>query len=529
MNATSGQSVTLDLSEAVRGQWSFVGDGWVQDEAGVITAPGDAVDEHVAFYTKQAFGDFEAEFEFRWDMVWTTAAFIFRARDARHYYVLDFPAVGQQYRAEHFWATLAKVDERGFRQGLAMQLVPGVTSAPRVWHTAKLEATGDQITVWVDHRPAILVRDDTYAAPGYVGLDTYNAIARGGNKSSFRNVRISGSPVAAAAFAAGPAPVPTWCAAYPEANPSQGCGPIVRADNGELVVKAGTNRLMRSADNGCTWDADEPLPESHAIETLVAAADGTLQMYRNTRPGLPSQLLKSVSSDQGRTWSDYRQVGQITLPDTYPYETVHGGPIVKTRDGALVMVKVCTGERDDVRKDGRCRIDFKALGTFALRSDDHGETWSEPADIDGPPHDDDYMLFLKCGCEPSATQLKDGSLLALNRPIWSPSMWESRSSDGGASWTPAARGAFPLYSTLSAMVTTASGAVLIGGRFPALTVQVSHDNGYTWQFHQVDTIAWASGAMIEIEPDVVLFMYGGREEFRCQTLRVTPAGLEPMR
>ena len=61
-----------------------------------------------------------------------------------------------------------------------------------------------------------------------------------------------------------------------------------------------------------------------------------------------------------------------------------------------------------------------------------------------------------------------------------------------------------------------------------MAVQVSHDNGCTWQFHQIDAAAWANGAMIEVEPDVVPLVYGGREELRCQNLRVPPDGLEPV-
>jgi hypothetical protein len=527
MNAQADESLILDLSKANHKNWAFVGNPWEQDADGLITSPGDKPeDENIAFYTEQAYGDFVAEYDFRWDCVWTTSAFVFRAPDARHYYVLDFPAVGQQYRAEHFWATLAKVDERGFRVELAMKLVPGVTSAARVWHHVKVEVKGNQINAWIDKRPVISLQDSTYAKPGYVGLDTYNAIAGHGEKTSFRNFKISATPVSAVAFAASPGPVQTWRAAHPEA--SQGCGRIARAGNGDMLTRSGANRLLRSTDNGMTWTADDPLPESHPIGSLVET-DGALAMYRNTYPGLPAQILKSESPDHGRTWSDYRQVGEVTLPDDFPYENFGGGPIVQTDDGGLVMFSVCSGGTTDVRKNGRCIIAFEAFDTFAIRSDDGGESWSEPANVDGDPHDDQYMMFTKCGCEVSAVELQDGSMLAMNRPIWSPFIWESRSFDGGRSWTPAMRGPFALYATCNAMVRTASGALLIGGRFPGLAVQLSLDNGYTWQFYQIDTAAWANGAMIEVEPDVVLFIYGGREELRCQTLRVTPDGLQPVR
>ena len=82
------------------------------------------------------------------------------------------------------------------------------------------------------------------------------------------------------------------------------------------------------------------------------------------------------------------------------------------------------------------------------------------------------------------------------------------------------------------MISTQSGTLLIGGRFPGLAVQMSRDSGMTWNFHVIDNTAWANGAMFEVEPDLVLFLYGGRwspPELRGQFLRVTPDGLEPVR
>ena len=65
-----------------------------------------------------------------------------------------------------------------------------------------------------------------------------------------------------------------------------------------------------------------------------------------------------------------------------------------------------------------------------------------------------------------------------------------------------------------------------------MSVQVSRDGGMTWNFYQVDTATRANGAMFEIEPDVVLFIYGGRdspEQLRFQIMRLTPTGMEPVK
>ena len=67
--------------------------------------------------------------------------------------------------------------------------------------------------------------------------------------------------------------------------------------------------------------------------------------------------------------------------------------------------------------------------------------------------------------------------------------------------------------------------------FPAIAVQVSRDNGMTWQCYQIDTACWANGAMIEVEPDVVLYVYGALNKpmsLRRQLMQVTPDSLKPL-
>jgi hypothetical protein len=76
---------------------------------------------------------------------------------------------------------------------------------------------------------------------------------------------------------------------------------------------------------------------------------------------------------------------------------------------------------------------------------------------------------------------------------------------------------------------TASGALVVGGRFPGLAIYVSRDNGMTWDTYQIDTELWAMGGMYEVEPDVVLWIYGSGGRLRGQLIRITPDGVEPVR
>ena len=127
-------------------------------------------------------------------------------------------------------------------------------------------------------------------------------------------------------------------------------------------------------------------------------------------------------------------------------------------------------------------------------------------------------------------QLSDGRIMVLIRPIYSPWMWETWSHDGGRTWGPCVRGPFPGYATPN-VVRTACGALLIAHRLPWLTVHCSLDEGRTWQGTIIDSGTWAMGAMREVEPNVVFYVYWDSFELsmRAQYLRVTPSGLEPVR
>jgi len=510
-------------------QWDFIGGPWRQNADGVINPPKALADEYLAFYAPAAYGDFEAEFEFRWETPFTTGGFIFRAADARHYYVLDFPAVGQQTRTEYFWVAVSKVDHRGYRQGLHLQNLYGVSSAGKLWQKVGLRVTGNEIAVTVNGRAMTTICDDTYAQPGRIGLATYSALG-GADSCSYRSVRIRGRALEPPEWDQKLRPRRNWGIVDPVHG--TGCGNLVRAANGDLLTLVGP-AIRRSSDNGLTWHADDPMPEGyHGHSLMHAAADSSVNLYR-IEGGGPWQIQTATSKDHGRTWSDWRDVGTITFPPELPFDLVSQGRLLETKDGSLLMLCMGLSPREDTPiLQGRWTMKgWHPSMNFCLRSTDGGQTWSAPINMDGPPYDNSFPQFHKEGSEISAAQTKEGKILAMMRPIFSGVMWETWSEDDGQTWTPMMRSAFPMYGCFGALTTTSSGFLIIGGRFPGLGVQVSYDSGMTWQFHQVDATSWANGAMYEIEPDVVLFVYGGWNQpmqLRYQIIRVTESGLEPL-
>ena len=149
----------------------------------------------------------------------------------------------------------------------------------------------------------------------------------------------------------------------------------------------------------------------------------------------------------------------------------------------------------------------------------------------GPDHEGKQIDGCLDLTEPCGAEMGDGRIMALARPIYSPWMWETWSSDGGRTWGAVLRGPFPGYATPN-MLRTSSGAVLVAHRLPTMTVNLSLDDGCTWdQGTLIDTGLWCMGCMVEVEPDLVLYLYigsrGNGGPMRAQYLRVTPQGLEP--
>ena len=508
--------------------WSFVEGPWQVDDQGVIVPPHNLGDENLAIYTGQTFGDFEAEYEFRWDSVWTDAGFIFRGKDARHYYLVQFPVVGQQYRAEHFWAAISKINGSGYVQVLNMQLVPGISSTPRLWHQARIKVQGNEFRLWVDGRPFPVVTDDTSNEPGYVGLYTHCSLGSG-PRSSFKNLRIDGKTCTAPPWDDTIKPAHHYLPVDPDHG--GGCGTIVRVSNGDLLITVGEG-IRCSKDNGRTWPDVYPLPQG-MNGLLRVARDGLLTMLAvDSAP--PFVTKRATSQDDGKTWSKLEQTGEVKFPAEKPFTELYIGTLLTLHDGTLLAFGYARTHQERITVEARWyhQGPLPHYMNVCLRSADDGQSWSAPSNLDGPPYDEQCPLIAKDHTsEVSAAQTPDGKIIALVRPFGSPFMWESWSADGGATWTPQARGPFAMYGCERSMISTTSGYLIIGGRFPAMAVQVSRDSGMTWQCYQVDTAGWANGAMIEVEPDVVLFAYGGKNEprtLRGQLMRITEDALEPL-
>jgi len=515
------RELEFSLSGKSARHWAFVEGIWSQNRNGIITAPRTLDDRNLAIYTANAFADFEAEFEFRWDLPWTNAGFVFGARDAQHYHVLNFPVVGQHYRRAHFWAAISRVDESGFASVVSnngrMEQVAGVASEIGLWHTVRLVVDGKHARVWVDGRPLATAIDDAFCDPGYVGLMTYASLAAG-DKASFRNVRIKGRATPAPPWDDSIRPRRNWFVVTDTCGAS--CSNIVRAANGDLLVTCETG-LLRSTDNGRTWRDPEAFPFAANMvypDPLHVRRNGQVLVTRFQTES-PHTISKATSDDHGRTWSPVDASTRLDVPETAGDVWLTGTGLV-LKDGTMVWFVLIPDEPGDNGRPGYAGC---------IRSADEGRTWSTPIPIDGPgPMPQHPMKDKDVNSETAGAETRDGKIVAFVRNS-EPTMWECWSEDGGLTWLPAARGPFPSYAGFCSMLTTSSGVIVFGGRFPGIGIQASYDDGMTWRCTETDSATWAQGGMIEVEPDVVLHIYGGPDnprQLRGQLLRVTPEGLE---
>ena len=539
-------STTLPMDTDSIKQWRFVGGTWQKDAEGTIIPTLEYLDENLAFYTKEVYADFEAEFDFCWENSICGAGFVFRARDARHYYLVHFPCTGQQFRSEHFWAAISKVGESGWVQVLKMAMVPGVPSEVGWWHTAKIAVKGSEIRLAVDGRPFPTVHDDTYTQPGYVGLSSYSGtgtsypftptptqqvISTECGRGCFRALSIRGQSTPSRQWDASCQPQRFWF--YPSTDTSLGdcqhVAGIARAANGDMLITLwitrefhggeGTLAMIRSADNGRTWSSPRKLPERLAGCTLRDMSDGRLLMLKGLTEK-PYSVMISRCEDNGLSWSEFETTDEVNVPEDI--DQIHRMSLMRLRDGTLLWLLGCHLAKEDA--------DY-SWASYSTRSVDGGLSWSCPVALDGPnPRPQFPMVTKRTGSEPSAAETRDGKVVVFVRNS-EPTMWECWSDDGGKTWRPAARGPFAMYAATGSMLTTASGVLLIGGRHPGLAVQASYDDGITWQCWRIDTTFWANGVMYEVEPDVVLYASAGNYAdplLRAHLIRVTPQGLEPV-
>jgi hypothetical protein len=534
--------VSFDLSAGRA--WSFAGGAWQAAAHGGV-APVDAFDANTesgmqgcrfAFATDTSFRDFRASFQARHDTAHSDVGLIFRARNRCDFALLHFPCCGQGYRAQHFWTALSRMDASGCLRVDQLAMVNRVASSTRIWHDVEVEVRGGELRARIDGR-GVFEHRGLPDGTGCVGLFIFG-------RASVRAVCIDGDPAPGADWDDSVQQPANWF--YPVEDAAHGVWQkpqtLLRAGDGELALTYNASRpgpagatshlMTRSADDGRTWSAPE----------VTGTVDGDPWTVRGTLHRFPDGRVRRLSTDADGTFAladvsdDIRTIGAPRALDLGPVPDgmagLHMGPQVFANldDGTVVMFLYGGHEsgpgHDLIHTWGavHCRA-------FTCRSTDNGATWSPLVNIDhavngkGEPVPGSLDLTEVCGAETAG-----GTMVALIRPVYSPWMWETWSDDGGLTWTPCMRGPFPGYATPN-MLRTSSGVLLVAHRLPMMTVHASFDAGASWQGTIIDSSIWVMGSMLEVRPDLVLYVYYDSFEsrMRAQYLSVADGTLTPVR
>jgi hypothetical protein len=479
---------------------------------------------------------------------------ILGARDSGHYYTVQIPRWGQLWRGRGFWACICKADGSGYLRILKMQLMPNVVCHWNAWLKLKVERRGNRIQMWVDGVKGPGVTDDTYG-PGCAGLTGFA-------KYIVRDLKIDGTPAAGPEWPTGDHRGKPWFLPVPDTDQGdlqdpQG-GKMIKLSDNEILLampicKEGSdatygtppdeleNRalcLFLSQDNGRTWSPHGTVKDEIPGRWINVGPGQVRALHHDP---IDFELSYSDSTDKGQTWS--KPVACTLLGDWHEHllkdrtwNGIYGHTTLN--DGTLMMV-ILHGYLDlkkVIPNQGGGTWGTEVAQPYCTLSTDQGLSWSEPVPMDNAALNDGDRPDAPCGgfAGTSVAQLPGGRIVALARPFHSPFMWQTHSDDGGKTWRMACYAPFSGAGGVR-MVATRSGYLVNLKRGPAVCVHISTDGGVNWDEGTIiDYPASFNGAMLEVEPDVVLILYPeSMGEFRpsfvrCQLIRITPEGPVPV-
>lgn len=146
------------------GTWEVKKDDGAPSKPNVLaqTAAREKKEYNVALATDVSCRDLELSVKFKSvaGKIDQGGGLVWRARDAKNYYIARFNPLEDNYR-------LYKVVD-----GVRTQLQDADLKLPAGWHTLKIVMSGDQITCYCNDQKLLEAKDDTFKDAGKIGLWT---------------------------------------------------------------------------------------------------------------------------------------------------------------------------------------------------------------------------------------------------------------------------------------------------------------------------------------------------------------------
>jgi hypothetical protein len=350
------------LSPVNSSGWSFVGGRWAESPSGGFAAPGGSAPHYFAMYTQQCFVEFDVSFMFVHPVKgasddFVSAGLIFGAdSNTTSGWVLEFPTISHVFKLESFWVTLSLQRPDGWRKGIFMEQLAGVSSTPGLWHSVRASLICSpecvlRVSVDGNHMQPLmhgmpLRNGDRVALPqqsspaAFIGLTASNGQA-GTTKPAFRHLAIAAPHHRKSGCrprTVSPAgPASPWGNVTLNGKGIQVSGNTMALDgDGALLMEPGNKLWPRSTDQGRSFfSARQRVPNSLLVARSTSRGR-VFQSYRvrtatptgradcaalenghfeagscNTGGPGPFYLQRSTVPQYGGNWSDYEDVFQL--------------------------------------------------------------------------------------------------------------------------------------------------------------------------------------------------------------------------
>ena len=292
----------------------------------------------------------------------------------------------------------------------------------------------------------------------------------------------------------------------PGSGQGRGMLGIVRHPDGSIYVNTQSRGLVRSTDNGRTWEAIE----AENAFALGVTRDGRLWL---AGPKAEDAVSVSYSADRGRSWTAALVDGAALAPSSkQPFDWVGDdyNTFLESPDGTLMLG---VGARylpwyyqdPDLMHNGLVRPDSDIGGLFLIRSTDGGATWGNPTlmhpfvcevGLAADPFNPDRILAmtriqrpLLAGEDRESTLEKTGCPADVPSP--EPSIYKNglllESHDRGRTFREVPGSLTGYYEHRGTILWTGSNVVVVthqasnqSPRYGALFARISLDGGKTW-------------------------------------------------